>query len=101
MVHPGLSHGLEEVVGVVEADAVTGADSGVAEGLGQEALADADGPHQEDVLVSGEELQGEDGVQEPSVERDRGRPVEVLKTADLLEPGLLEVDFEPAMVPAG
>ena len=63
--HPGLSHGLEEVVGVVEADAVTGADSGVAEGLGQEALADADGPHQEDVLVSGEELQGEDGVQEP------------------------------------
>ena len=50
--------------------------------------------------MSGEELQGEDGVQEPSVERDRGRPVEVLKTADLLEPGLLEVDFEPAMVPA-
>ena len=33
VVHSGLCHGLEEVVGVAEADGVSGADGGVAQGL--------------------------------------------------------------------
>ena len=41
VVHTGLGHGLEEIVGVNEADGVAGPDGGVAQGLGQEALADA------------------------------------------------------------
>ena len=46
---------------------VSGADSGVAEGLGQEALADAGGSHQQHVLVPVEKLQGEHGVQQAAV----------------------------------
>ena len=54
----------EEVVGMGEPDGVPGSDGGVAEDLGQEALADAGGTHQQDVLVPVQELQGEDGVQQ-------------------------------------
>ena len=87
VVHPGLGHGPEEVVGVEEADGMSGADGGVAQGLGQEGLADAGGTHQQDVLVPGQELQGEDGVQQPSVHGDGRGPVEVLQSAGLLESG--------------
>ena len=37
-VHPSLGHGFEEAVGMDEAHGVSGADGGVAQGLGQEAL---------------------------------------------------------------
>ncbi len=40
VVHPGQCHGLEEVVGVAEADGMSGADGRVAQGLSEEALAD-------------------------------------------------------------
>ena len=43
IVHPGLGHGLEVVVGVDEAEGVPRPDGGVAQGLGQEALADTAG----------------------------------------------------------
>ena len=41
----------------------------------------------------GQELQGEDGVQEPAVEGDGRRPVEVLQAAGLLEAGALQPQF--------
>ena len=90
VIHPGLGHGPEEVVGVNEADRMPGPDGGVSQGLGQEALAHSGGPHQQYVLVLGQELQGEDGVQEPTVEDDGRRPVEVLQPAGLLEAGALQ-----------
>ena len=40
-----------------------------------------------------QELQGEDGVQEPAVEGDGRRPVEVLQAAGLLEAGALQPHF--------
>ena len=42
MVHRGLSHGPEEVVGMYEADGVSGSDGCISEGLSDEALAHAD-----------------------------------------------------------
>ena len=51
VVDSGLSHGFEEAVGV------SGADGGIAEHLGEEALADASGSHQQDVLVLVQEFQ--------------------------------------------
>ena len=41
---------------------------GVAQALGEKALADASGARQEDVLVFVEKLQREDGVQQAAVE---------------------------------
>ena len=68
VVHPGLGHGPEEVVGMDEADGVSGTDGGVAQGLAQEALADAGGSQQQHVLVPVQKLQGEDGVQQAAVQ---------------------------------
>ena len=68
VVHSGLGHGLEEVVGVDETDGMSGADGGVAQGLGEEALADTGGAHQRDVLVPVAKLQGEDGVQQTAIQ---------------------------------
>ena len=90
VVHPGLGHGPEEVVRVDEADGVSRAYGGEAQGLGQEALAHPRGSHQQDVLVLGQELQGEDGVQQAAVQGDGGRPVKVLQAAGLLEAGALK-----------
>ena len=47
---------------------VSGADGGVAQGLGEEALADTGGAHQQHVLVPVEKLQGEDGVQQTAIQ---------------------------------
>ena len=63
VVDPGLSHGLEEVVGMDEADGVSGADGGVTQGLCEEALANAGGADEQDMFVLVQELQREDGVQ--------------------------------------
>ena len=64
VVHSGLGQGLEEVISMAEAHGMSGSDGGVAQGLGEEALADTGGAHQQDVLVPVEKLQGEDGVQQ-------------------------------------
>ena len=69
----------------------------VAQGLSQEALADAGRPYQEDVLVLVEKLQGEDGVQKPAIQGNRRRPVEVIQSAGLLETGALEAQFDAAV----
>ena len=73
---------------------------GVAEGLGQEALADAGGSHQQDVFVFVQELQGEDGVQQSPVHGDGRRPVEVLQPANLLEAGTLQPRLDAPAGPA-
>ena len=62
VVHPGLSHGPEEVVGMYEADDMPGSDSSISEGLSDEALAHADRSDEQDVLVAVQELEGEGGV---------------------------------------
>ena len=56
VVHPILGHGLEEVIGVAEADGVSGADGRVAQGLCQETLADANRSSSWDRLVFVEKL---------------------------------------------
>ena len=69
--------------------------------LGKEALADADGPREQDVLAAVEKLQRAGGVEEPAVEPDGGRPVEVLEPADLLEAGLAQAQLQaPVVAPA-
>ena len=67
VVHSGLGHSLEEVISMAEAHGVSGADGGVAQGLGEEALADTGGAHQQDVLVPVEKLQGEYGIQQAAI----------------------------------
>ena len=49
VVHPGLGHGLGEIVGMDEPHVVTGADGSVAQGLGEEALTDTGGPQEKHV----------------------------------------------------
>ena len=68
VVDPGLSHGLEETVGVAEADGVSGTDGGIAESLSHEALADAGRSPQQHALVLVQKLQGEYSVQQPAVQ---------------------------------
>ena len=63
VVHPSLGHGFEEAVGMDEAHGVSGADSGVAQGLGQEALPDTRRSHQQNMFVRVQELHGESGIQ--------------------------------------
>ena len=98
MVDAGLRHLAEVLVGGHEADAVPGADGGVAERLGEEALADADGADEQDVLAAVEELQRAGGVEEAAVEPDLCRPVEVLESAELLEASLAQL--QPPVVAA-
>jgi hypothetical protein len=46
------------------------------------------------MLMPGEELEREDGVQEPSVQGNGGGPVEVLQAAGLLEAGIVQPQFD-------
>ena len=82
---------------MAEAYGVTGAYGGIAHGLGQEGLAHTGGTHQQDVLVPVQELHGEDGVQEPSVQGNGRGPVEVLQAAGLLEAGGAPPQFQAAV----
>ena len=84
-----------------EADDASGADGGVAECLSEEALADAGGANEQDVLVLVQELQREDGVQQAAVHGDGRGPVEVLQTAGLLEPGVVQSElYAPVLAAA-
>ena len=66
--------------------------------LGEEALPDADRPHKQDVLAAVEEVQRAGGVEEPAVEADLCRPVEVLEPTDLLEAGLAQAQLQAPVV---
>ncbi len=70
VVNPSLGHGFEEAVGIDEAYGVSGADGGVAAGLGQEALPDASSAHQQHMLMLVQELQGKDSVQQTALQGD-------------------------------
>ena len=70
-----------------ETDSVSGSDGGEAEGLSQEAPADASRSHQQDVLMLGDEVHGEGGVDEPTVEGDFSCPVAERAISAVLEPG--------------
>ena len=100
VVHPGLSHGSEEVVGMYEADGMPGSDGSISEGLSDEALAHADRPDEQDVLVARQELEREGGVEKSPVECDGCGPVKVFEAAGLFEAGPLEAEFEPPVVSA-
>ena len=58
------------------------------------------GPDEQDVLAAVEEAQRAGGVEQPAVEADLCRPVEVLEPAELLEAGLAEAQFQPPVVAA-
>ncbi len=100
VVHPGLSHGSEEAVGMYESDGVSGPDGCISESLSDEALAHADRSDEQDVLVAGEELEGEGGIEESPVECDGCGPVEVFEAAGLLESSPLEAELQPPVVSA-
>ena len=76
-----------------ESDGVSGPDGGISQSLSDEALAHADRSDEQDVLVARQELEGEGGVEESSVECDGCGPVEVFEAAGLLEAGPLEADL--------
>ena len=63
VVHSGLRYGLEEVVGVAEADSVYGADGEIVNCLGQEALADTGWSDREDMLALVQKLRRGNGAQ--------------------------------------
>ncbi len=52
-------------------------------------------------LVAGQEIQGEDGVQEPLVQGDLDGPVGVLQAPHILEARLPQVEFKTAALSAG
>ncbi len=54
---------------------------GVAEGLRQEGLTDADRANEEHVLVTVNEVRGEDGIHKAAVYGYLSRPVKVLQAA--------------------
>ena len=100
VIHPGLSHRPEEVVGMYEADGMPASDGSISEGLSNQALSHADRSDEQDVLVAVEELEGEGVVEESSIECDGCGPVEVFEAAGLLEVGPLETELEPSVVSA-
>ena len=91
MVDAGPDHLAGVMVRTSEADRVTGAHGGVAEGPGEETLALADLPNEQDVFIAGGELQRAGGVERAPFEADLIGPVEVLEPVDLLEPGSMAV----------
>ena len=58
----GLVEGLEQLRHGDEADPVAGAAGAVAEGTGEEGLADADGTAEDDVFLRGEPVEGKEGA---------------------------------------
>ncbi len=71
---------------------MAGAAGGVAEGAGQEGLADADGAEEDDVFVAFDEAETEEVADAVAIEGDRRIPVEALERLLLLEAGALEAD---------
>ena len=67
VVHPGLSHGPEEVVGMYEADGMPSSDGSISEGLSDEALAHADRSDEQDVLVAGLHRNGGRSVEKAAI----------------------------------
>jgi hypothetical protein len=100
VIGPGLVDELEERIAAEEEHTASGSAGAVSEGTGEEGLADADGPEEEDVLVALEEAEAEEIADPVPVEGDGGIPVEVLKGVGLLEAGTVETSGEVLVLPA-
>ena len=90
---------LEQRVGATEEDLLAGPAGDVTEGGGEEGLADADGPHEQDVLVAVQEAQAEEVPDAVAVEGDGGVPVEALESLLLSEAGLVDAQGEALAFP--
>ena len=74
---------------------------GIAEGLGQKRFTHADRSDEKHVLVSVNEVEREDSIQQATVYGNLGCPVKVLQSADLLESRRMEVDFQVTVITPG
>jgi hypothetical protein len=88
------------MVGAEEEHLVADAAGGVAEGGGEEGLADADGPHEERVLLALDEAEREEVADALAVEADGRIPVEGLEGLLGLEAGAREAQREVALIAA-
>src|SRR5690606_572130 len=87
VVEPAGPEALEETVAAFEVDADPAADGGVAEGGGEEGLADADGAHDDGVVAGVDEAQGAQLVPDGSVVGDLGGVVPAVQGHGRVEPG--------------
>src|SRR5947199_8036274 len=85
VVGPSLSEIAQEGIGAGEENVMARPDSSGTEALRQERLPDADRSDQENVLLAGEELQREQGLEPATVELDRVGPVELVEGDAVLE----------------
>ena len=86
---PGVLEGLEHRVRAEGEDGVAAAAGDVAQGVGEEALADADGPDEGDVVMRLQEAEGDELGEEGTIEGDMGRGVPVLELGAGVEAGPL------------
>jgi len=85
----GVLEGLEHPIRAEGEDGVAAAARDVAEGVGQEGLADADGADEGDMVMRLEEAKGDELVEQRAIEGDRGGGVPVLELSTRIEAGPL------------
>ena len=95
-----LAQGEQELGDLDEADVMAGAAGAVAEGLGEPALADADRAAEDDVLLGGEPVEGEELADARAVVAHGRVPHELLVADELLEAGGREAAGEAVAVAA-
>ena len=81
----------EQRIGANEHHRVTGTHSSGPQALSQQRLADADGPDEDAMLLTRQELQREHVLQLAPIELDWGGPVEAVQRHAVLETGLQQV----------
>ena len=87
VVEPAGAESFEEPVAAFEVDAVAAADGGVAEGGGEERLADPDGAHDHGVVAAVDEPQRAQLVPDGAVVGDLGGVVPAVEGHRRVEPG--------------
>ena len=96
----GVLEGLEQRVRAEGEDGVAAATGDVAQGVGEKALADADGPDEGDVVMRLQEAERDELVEERAIEGDVGRGVPVLELGARVEAGPLRPQGGGQAVPA-